>query len=157
MGSMSRFRKMAGCGRHLVLCGAASLMVAACSPQISIHGNSPEPERLAEIVPGTHTRQDVELILGSPSSVSLFGEETWHYIGDQQTTLAFLKPEVVDRTVVSIRFDPAGTVAAVETFGMERGREVQVVKRETPTRGNEMTIIEQFIGNIGRFEGDGKK
>ncbi len=140
----------------MVLCGTAALVAAACSPQISVHGNTPEPARLAEIVPGTHTRQDVELILGSPSTVSLFGEETWHYIGDQQTTLAFLKPEVIDRSVVSVRFDPTGTVESVDVFGKERGREVQVVERETPTRGNEMTIIEQFIGNIGRFEGDGK-
>ena len=138
--------------RQFALAGTVLLAVGACAPRVIVHGNVPESDRIAEIVPGTHGRRDVELMLGSPSSVSLFGGETWHYIGGRQETLAFLEPEVVKRSVVKIRFDEAGTVESVDVFGKERGREIEVVERETPTRGNEITILEQFIGNIGRFE-----
>lgn len=135
----------------------AAVATAACSPVVSVHGNSVDDARAGELVPGTHTREDVALILGSPSSVSLFGKETWFYIGDQQETMAFLEPEVVDRRVVTCRFDDDGVLESVESFGIERGKKVDIVDRTTPTRGNEMTILEQFIGNIGRFKDDGAK
>lgn len=134
-----------------------AVMTAACSPVVTVHGNSVDDTRVGELVPGTHTREDVSMILGSPSSVSLFGKETWFYIGDQQETLAFLEPEVVDRRVVTCRFNDDGVLESVESFGIERGKKVDIVDRTTPTRGNEMTILEQFMGNIGRFEDEGAK
>ena len=39
----------------------------------------------------------------------------------------------------------------VDRHGLERGHEVTLVDRETPTAGSELTALEQFIGNIGRF------
>lgn len=137
----------------LQVCGVAlCAVITACSPRVTVHGNAPDPERIAEILPGTHSRQDVELILGSPSSISMFDNETWYYIGDRHETLAFLEPEVVERKVVAVRFDESGYVAGVSEFGKERAKSVEIVERTTPTRGNEMTVFEQLIGNIGRFE-----
>ena len=34
---------------------------------------------------------------------------------------------------------------------MDDANEVVLVERETPTSGSELSVIEQFIGNIGRF------
>lgn len=144
-------RVSANFGRRV--CGVAlCALITACSPRVTVHGNSPDPERIAEILPGTHSRQDVELILGSPSSISMFDNETWYYIGDRHETVAFLEPEVVERKVVAVRFDNGGYVAGVAEFGKERSKSVELVERTTPTRGNEMTVFEQLIGNIGRFE-----
>ncbi len=142
-------------GRLTVLALAAG--ISACSPRIDSHGNTVDPDRLAALTPGVHSRQDVEQLLGSPSSVSAFGRETWYYIGSRTETLAFLEPKVTERRVVAIRFGNTGTVETVDTFGLERGRAIAFVERETPTTGNEFTIWEQFIGNIGRFEGESQR
>ncbi len=130
----------------------AGVLAAGCSPRVGIHGNTPDPDSIARIVPGTHTRLDVAQVLGSPSSVSLYGDEIWYYIGDRTETLAFFEPEVTERQVVMVRFDTAGVVDTVEIFGKERAREIEIVDRTTPTLGNEITIIDQIVGNIGRFE-----
>lgn len=129
-----------------------SAIVVGCSPRVGVHGNSPDTSMILEIVPGTHTRLDVQQILGSPSSVSLYGEEIWFYIGDRIETLAFLEPDVTERQVVQVRFGPDGVVESVDSFGKERSREIEIVERTTPTRGNEITIVDQILGNIGRFE-----
>ena len=127
------------------------LVAAACAPQIATHGNLPDPERLAEIVPGQVAKGEVAEILGSPSSIAAFDEETWYYISERKETTAFLAPDVTERKVVIVRFDDKGVVSSVDTLGLEHGRNVEVVERATPTAGNEMTILEQLLGNMGRF------
>ncbi len=90
-------------------------------------------------------------ILGSPSNISTFDQETWYYVSMRTETTAFFEPDVMTRQVVILRFDKAGTLADVRTIGLEEGRDVLPVERETPTSGNEMTIIEQILGNLGKF------
>lgn len=128
-----------------------ALAVAACAPQIATHGNLPDPEKLAEIVPGQVAKGEVAEILGSPSSIAAFDEETWYYISERQETTAFLAPDVTERNVVIVRFDDKGVVSSIETLGLEDGRNVEIVDRATPTAGNEITILQQIMGNMGRF------
>jgi hypothetical protein len=35
--------------------------------------------------------------------------------------------------------------------GLDRGQEIDPVERKTPTHGNKMTVLEQIVGNLGRF------
>jgi len=148
MNSRSAYRFL-----RCLLIGTA-LAATACAPQIATHGNLPDPERLAEVVPGQITKGEVAEILGSPSSIAAFDEETWYYISERKETTAFLAPDVTDRKVVIIRFDDKGVVSAVDFLGLEDGRKVELVERATPTAGNEMTILEQLLGNMGRFNKD---
>lgn len=137
---------------------AIGVAVGACvPPRVRSHGNTVDDERLASIKVGAHSRAEVAEILGSPSSVAAFQDNEWYYIGDRTEAVAFLRPEVTARQVIVIRFDSSGLVREIEKFGMERGRPVEVVKRETPTAGNEITVWQQFVGNIGRFEGGKNK
>jgi outer membrane protein assembly factor BamE (lipoprotein component of BamABCDE complex) len=130
---------------------AVVLGLAACAPHVDARGNLPDPEQLAEIKPGSHTRQEVGEILGSPSSKAILDEETWYYISKRTETLAFFEPEIRERQIVIVRFDAEGVVAEVQTLNLEQGRDIRPVDRVTPTAGNELTIMEQLFGNFGRF------
>lgn len=103
------------------------------------------------IIPGTSTNKDVLELLGSPSSYSSFGEETWYYISTRREYLAFLKPEVIDQGAVAVTFDPNGTVTAVKQFTKEDQGDIAVSTDKTPTEGNSITIWQQLLGNLGRF------
>jgi len=138
--------------RHLAV--GAAILAAACAPRVATHGNLPDPDKLAEIVPGKVAKDQVVEILGSPSSIAAFNEETWYYISERQETTAFLAPDVTDRKVITIRFDKKGTVTSVDTRGLDEARVIQPVDRKTPTAGNEITIIQQLLGNLGRFNKD---
>lgn len=133
---------------------AVSLVLAlsSCAAQVSNHGNTVEADRVAQIVPGLSSQQDVEALLGSPSSVSVLDGQEWYYIGSRYSTVAFFAPDVVERQVVTITFNPDGIVQSVGSLNGENGRKVQLVKRETRTRGNDLTIVQQLLGNVGRFE-----
>ncbi|MBT3238807.1 MAG: outer membrane protein assembly factor BamE [Rhodospirillaceae bacterium] len=123
----------------------------ACAPRLDSRGNKPDPDRLAEIVPGEGSREEVSEILGSPSSVAVFDQETWFYISQRTETLAFLEPELKEREIIILRFDDKGILAAVETRSAEDGKDVLPVDRKTPTAGNEINFFEQIFGNLGRF------
>jgi outer membrane protein assembly factor BamE (lipoprotein component of BamABCDE complex) len=125
----------------------------ACAPRVDVRGNLPDPERVAEIVPGEHSRELVEETLGSPSTKSTFGQETWLYVSNRTETLAFLEPEVQERLVLAIHFDEQGLVESVDRLGLEDGRDIELVERVTPTAGNELTFMDQLFGNLGRFGG----
>ena len=64
--------------RHWVarrlLPAAAMLGLAACGATVDQRGNLPEREKLAQIRPGSTTRDEVTKILGTPSSVGIFDD-----------------------------------------------------------------------------------
>jgi len=133
---------------------AATLLAGACTPSVDLRGNLPTPENLAQIKAGKTTRDEVQTLLGSPSATATYGEESWQYISARTETTAFFKPELKDRKVVSISFDKSGVVKDVVLRGMDDGITVQTVDRETPTAGKELSILEQLVGNIGKFSKD---
>lgn len=130
---------------------AVLFIFGACSPTMHTRGNLPDPSKTAQIEPGKHSRDKVEALLGPPSTIGLFDKETWYYVGKRTKTLAFFKPTLMERTVFVIRFDKSGVVEQVYTLDATDGREIKPVARITPTRGKELTFLEQLVGNVGRF------
>jgi outer membrane protein assembly factor BamE (lipoprotein component of BamABCDE complex) len=134
-----------------LLLGCAAVALSACGNTVQVRGNTPDPEDVAAIQPGLLSRQDVVDLLGSPSTVSTFEDRRWYYIGQKTQEVAFLKPEVLDRNVLVITFDDAGLVEGTETYSLADAQEVRPIERETPTEGRDLTLLQQLIGNVGRF------
>ena len=105
------------------------------------------------VIVGTSTNKDVLELLGSPSSYSTFGDETWYYISSRKESMAFLKPEVVDQGAVAIVFDKQGVVHAIHNFSTKDEKDVAISTDKTPTEGNRITLWQQLLGNLGRFNG----
>jgi outer membrane protein assembly factor BamE (lipoprotein component of BamABCDE complex) len=147
-----------GTTRRLALCMSICILsglTVACTAELDTHGDYVEAGRLAQIRPGVQTREDVAQLLGSPSSRSVFGDEQWYYISDVVETRSIFEREVKDRQVVTIQFDRQGVVSGVDDFGLERGREVDLVARETPSFGESVDFLSQVMGNLGRFNNAG--
>src|SRR5690606_24554719 len=100
---------------------------------------------------GMSTRDDVLYLLGTPSTVSSFQGPVWNYIGQRTERVAFFKPDVTERQVVEKIFEDTDRVYEVKVIGLEEGQEVELVERVTPTEGRDLTILQQFLGNLGRF------
>lgn len=126
--------------------------LASCSPEVRTHGILLDSPSVQQVVIGQSTKKSVLDAFGPPSVTSLFGkQETWLYVGSQQQQYAFYANEELKRSVVSVGFNSSGTVTDITESGLEDGEHVAIVTRKTPTSGNDMTIIEQLLGNIGKF------
>ncbi|MBL6600132.1 MAG: outer membrane protein assembly factor BamE [Alphaproteobacteria bacterium] len=130
-------------------------MVLSCTPRIDNHGNEIDLDNLVEIEPGKTRKSRVSALLGAPSSMSDFGEDTWFYIGSTTKTVGFFSPELVNRKVVYIAFDKEGVVGSIGKLSEADGKKIEIVDRETPTAGQRITLLQQLIGNIGRFNDAG--
>lgn len=144
-------RRHRGALRTALLGAAVILGVAACSPQVSNHGDHLAADRLSKVRPGISDRDQVAQLLGSPSSTSIFDGERWYYISDTEERLAVFDRDITERQVVTITFDRQGIVREVDSFGLERSRDVEIVDRTTPSFGESVSFIDQMLGNIGRF------
>lgn len=132
-------------------------LAIGCSPVTYFHGNKPNPQVLNMVEPGVQNKEQIHAMLGSPSSITLFEEETWLYISSQSRQEVFFKPEETERQVVAITFDGDGKVSAVATMNQADGMDIKFSKKETPTSGHSFTFLEQLFGNVGRFENKGHK
>lgn len=143
---MPSYRPFAAC--VVLLCA-----IAACAPRQDYRGVTLDEDKLGLIAVGQTTEAQVGALLGSPSTTSTFAEwgTTYYYISSETEAVAFLAPELIDQQVVAISFDKDNKVQSVKRYGLKDGKQVAFVDRETPTRGKELTVLEQLFGNLGRF------
>ena len=131
--------------------------VGGCTPTIDQRGNLPDQDQLALIREGKSTREDVRDLLGTPSSTGSFGAETWYYISAKTKNYAFFSTEILEQKVVAISFKRDGIVEKVREVNAAEAKEVEPVDRTTPTAGKDLGILEQFLGNLGKFNKDARK
>lgn len=131
--------------------GALLLLACACSPMVETRGHIRPEGAFDAIKPNVTTREEVTASLGSPSSTSSFGEESWYYISSRKEARAFLEPEIVEQQVTRIVFDENGVVKTVDTVDKSAGRDINFVEKTTPTEGHSLGFMEQVMGNLGRF------
>ena len=146
-----RYRRLALAGVGL----AVALTATGCAPRIDQRGNKPDEEQVVLINPGVDDKNRVSELIGTPSTISTFDDRTWYYISKRTETTAFLDPEIKDQEVLAVAFDESGIVESMRIYGQEDGRTIAYVDRTTPTEGNELTIIQQLLGNLGRFNPSG--
>jgi outer membrane protein assembly factor BamE (lipoprotein component of BamABCDE complex) len=130
---------------------ACMILATACEPKVAARGHVDAQKRIEEIKPETHYKQDVLQKLGSPSTTSQFGRETWYYINSRKEAYGFMRPEVAEQKVTKISFDENGKVISVNRYGLEDRRDIALVEDATPTEGQELGFVEQILGNLGRF------
>jgi len=142
----------------LIILLAASALCTACNPVLRTHGYVPTSEKPQAVNPDTDTKTSVLSRLGNPSVKSTFDEEieddVWYYINSVRQRYAYLRPQIEDRTITAIHFNPDGQVTQVAEYGLEDGVPVNYVDRKTPTRGRELSVLEQIFGTIGRLPTD---
>ncbi|MBK1970507.1 outer membrane protein assembly factor BamE [Brevundimonas sp. 3P9-tot-E] len=136
----------------LIIAASLAAAAGACAPVVATQGFQAVDAKPQDIQSGVDTRETVLTKLGTPSTTSTFeSENVWYYLTQTTQRYTYNKPQVSQRTVTEITFSEAdGKVASVRNLGLEDGRQIAMERRETPTRGRQLTILEQLLGNVGR-------
>jgi len=128
-----------------VLLLAAAVAVAGCTPVISNRGYLENQDAEAGIAAGVDTKTTIEQKLGDPSVQAAFGTDAWYYISQTERQVAFFRPTIKSRHILAVYFDKEGKVADMKHYGLEDGHVVAFESRTTPTRGREMTFLQQLF------------
>jgi len=134
---------------------AILVLLGGCATKVDSGGYVADGDIKSKVTVGKTSKDEVTNLLGSPSSQSSFGNESWYYITNRKEAFAFMKPEVVQQDVTRIEFDKAGVVSKIENYDKDSGEEIDIAKRETPTEGHTLGFFEQALGNLGRFNKPG--
>ena len=129
---------------------AGLLAAAGCAPISTYSGYQAIESNPKDVKVGVDTMSTVRGKLGSPSATSTFDKDIWFYMNQVKERVAFRRPKVVARNITAIRFDKdSEVVESVKNYTLKDGKVIAYNDRETPTRGREMTILEQMLGAVG--------
>jgi len=129
-------------------------VISGCESRIDQRGNKPDEDQVVQINPGVDDKNRVAELLGYPSTMSLFSDKTWYYISKRTKTIAFLSPDLLEQEVLQIHFNDQGIVQDMKVYTEKDGQQIAYVDRVTPTPGSELTLVQQLLGNLGKFNTD---
>jgi outer membrane protein assembly factor BamE (lipoprotein component of BamABCDE complex) len=133
-----------------VALAVALLGAQGCAPINSYRGFQAVDADPKDVKVGQDTKSTVRGRLGSPSATSTFDSNIWYYVNSVQARVAFRRPETVSRNVTAITFNKETEVVEnVDQLTLKDGKVIAYNGRETPTRGREMTVLEQLLGTVG--------
>jgi outer membrane protein assembly factor BamE (lipoprotein component of BamABCDE complex) len=144
-GRISRLRPTAA-----AVLALGTLALAGCAATVAQRGNVPDAEKLEQIKLGDSKDSVVQLI-GSPSTIGTFTDKRWYYISRKTEKVAFFNPTTIDQQVVEVLFDEQDKVLEVKKLNLSDAQDVDLVDRKTPTAGKTITVFDQLLGNLGRF------
>lgn len=140
--------------KTVIATAAAALLVGAglgaCTPTIAYNGFQAREDKPADVKVGEDTKSTLLARLGSPSMVATFEPNIWYYVSQTTEQVGYKNPRLLNREAVAIEFDENEKVKSVKTYGTTDGYRLAYAKDETPTRGRELSVLEQLLGNIGR-------
>ena len=147
-GSMCSVVKAALVGMGLA---ATLFAVTGCAPIVEVRGFVPDMEKTQALTKGTDNHSTVQEALGTPTVKSTFDEETWYYISERAERVAFLEPEILQREVLTLTFDPdTSKLKDIGRYSLKDGLVVTLVSRTTPAKGRELSFLQEVFGSIGR-------
>ncbi len=123
--------------------------LTACSSQITQHGHLLTDADLAQVQTGM-SKQQVKFLLGTPDTTATYTGDVYYYISSKMKTTAFLSPKEIDRRVVAVYFAPQiDTVSRVAHYGLKDGKVIDFISRETPSHGQEASLLNQLFRGLG--------
>lgn len=132
---------------RIAVVAALGLTLSACGGQIAYRGYQATDIALEQIQIGS-SKEQVRLIMGTPSATSTLGQETYYYVSSTEKQVLFLPPKTVDRRVLAFEFDTDERVSRIANYGIKDGVIFDYISRKTPTRGDDLTALRQIFGNL---------
>ncbi len=123
----------------------------ACVKTFHVSGHLFENDEM-KALQEARSKHDVENLLGTPTSISDFGQETWYYITTKKETIAFLPDKILEQNIVSISFN-GDQVDVIDRYNKEDANRPELISEYTAIRGTEISKAQRLLGNVGRFSG----
>ncbi len=136
--------------RNIILV-TVTFLLSSCAKHEHFNGYSFDQKEIEAIEIGKTSEEDLRNLLGSPTTISNFGDKTYYYISMQQQSEAFLLPHTVAQDVLEITFNQDNRIKDVHSYSLNEARNVNYATGTTELKGNKMTPLEQIFNNIGKF------
>ena len=130
---------------YKIVLALAALALMGCTPVTNARGYLPDPDAESAIGVGKDTKTSVQQRLGFPSTEATFNGDAWYYISSVEKEIAFFRPTVQSRAILAVYFDKDGKVTDLKHYTLRDGHVVAFESRVTPTKGRELTFLQQLF------------
>ncbi|MBR1949186.1 MAG: outer membrane protein assembly factor BamE [Alphaproteobacteria bacterium] len=117
---------------------------------VNHNGNMPSEDRIAKITNGS-TKDEVIQILGAPSAIVSFDDNSWIYMSSDIKRVAFKKPEEINRDILKLRFDNSNKVVEVTRLSKADGKEIVPCQEKTEVKGENLGFFRKYFGGVGQY------
>jgi outer membrane protein assembly factor BamE (lipoprotein component of BamABCDE complex) len=135
--------------RGLTAAAALAVLAGGCASIRDHRGYIVDTAVIDSIQPGVDNKLSVERALGRPTFASQYGDPAWYYVSTDTRQRPFASPRSTAQTILRVRFDARGNVAAVDKAGMEKVAHLHPDGKKTPTLGRDRAFLDDLFGNIG--------
>ena len=132
----------------------AGIGLSGCAlfkPGVVQRGSLVEADDYNKLKTGVTTRSDVMDALGSPTAHATFDDNTWVYASMTQVLAPISFPRVRRQEAVVLTFDQDGILRNLRVLHKNDARYVSMASGRTPTPGTKINIMQQILGNVGRY------
>lgn len=140
-------------GRVAAVATVSTIALSACqSANVGevLHQGYVVDQETLNLVPVGSSREQVMLSLGTPSTTATFDNEVFYYISQtRKRPVAFMKPQLVDQSILAVYFDKEGTVSQLAHYTLKDGKVFDMLTRTTPTGGKETSFLGQLLTGPG--------
>jgi outer membrane protein assembly factor BamE (lipoprotein component of BamABCDE complex) len=123
----------------------AGTLAACTTAGQQVQGYMIDDATVAQVQPGMDA-QKVLQILGTPSTVSTVGNQSWYYIS-QNTDRSFMfqTPKVIDQRVLTVVFTNKLKVDHIANYGLKDGQVFDFNSNTTPSAKSDMGFIKKLF------------
>ena len=127
------------------------ILCSACSKDIYYHGYNIDEDAVKKITPSRSNMNEVIAILGTPTTSALYGKPKFFYIYHKYSRRLFQNPKLIDQDILQISFSQNGIVESINRYSFADVSSLKFDKNTTYLPGNDISVIKQIIGNIGKY------
>ena len=125
------------------------LFLTACGGHVIRQGHQFQAEDLNQVREGM-SKEQVTLALGTPDTQSAAAGGAYYYISTTaDQPMPFMTPSVTDRHIVAVYFNKQDRVEKIANYGLQDGKVVDFVSRETPSYTRDEGLLKELFRNIG--------
>jgi outer membrane protein assembly factor BamE (lipoprotein component of BamABCDE complex) len=124
--------------------------ISGCQ-SIDVRGQFISDKAIQEINAAKPTQEELVEMIGTPTYIPDYTENTWYYIQRSLARRAWFDAKVTDQRIVKITFDKSQKVDKAILENSPYDNTIAINSLYTPTHGTEKTGIQKFVKNIGRF------
>jgi outer membrane protein assembly factor BamE (lipoprotein component of BamABCDE complex) len=133
----------------LAVATVASLTACGVGARTIQHGYVLNEEALSQVPVGS-SREQVLLVLGSPSTTSALSGDTFYYISQTIEENPLMGRSITDQKILVVYFDDKGLVKQIANYGLQDGKVFDFITRKTRTGGADLNLLSQMLQGIGR-------
>ncbi len=136
-----------------IICFFIFLITISCSNNkvVNNHGLTGLDSKSNKLYVNKSNKNDALELIGVPSSVSLFDENTWFYIERSKVTKSVIKlgkSEILNNNVLELTFNDMGILEAKKLYKKENMNELNISKETTTKNYDAKSYLDKLFISI---------